>query len=140
MAKFTCGASLPVLPIRPEHGAGDDLRALAQRPQLHRVAVEVEHAAEVGLEGRVAGELLGQQLVELARDVGAVDVVRALRQGVEPLAQVLGVHGALRWPCSCPRGRATRLPRVAGWVGALSFFGVTSLKSEAESLCCFGTG
>ena len=35
---------------------------------------------------------------------------------------------------------ARALPPVAGRVGALSFFGVTSLKSEAESLFCFGTG
>ncbi len=100
-------------------------------------------------------------MVELARDAGAVDVVGALRQGVEPLPQVLGVRRRLAVldvaftdavfaglasflaasldalpPDLTPSG----LPRVAGLVGASSFFGVTSLKSAADSLCCFGTG
>ena len=121
MAKLTCGASLPVLPIRPSTVPATTCEPFAQLSQLHRVAVEVEDAAEVGLDGLVARELLGQQLVELARDVGAIQVVGTLRQGIEPLTRVLGVPGrraglALARAVGRPTCRGSR----AEWASCLS--------------------
>ena len=96
ISKWRCGAPAPTCADAAEDGAAGDLGAHPQIAQLHRLGVELEGAGEVALEGLVAGDLLAEQAVELARDAGGVDVGGPLGQGEQALAQLLGVDGGRR--------------------------------------------
>ena len=96
-----------------------------------------EHAAEVGLEALVAGEALGEQLVELAGEVGAADVRRALGKRVEALAQVLGVDrrgrlGGLLAASTCSRLEPSEASRRS--LAGSSGFASSSRRDELEVL------
>ena len=112
--------------------------------QIHRVGVELEHAAQVGLDGLIARQVLAEQGVELAGQAGLLDVAGALGQRVDALAGILGV-GRPRPPVLMPQPgfqpAGGSLPPVAEAVGVLSSCrGADQLEVLGGELALAGDG